>query len=116
MADTGNEAQLRLIMDQVAEAAVTNLLLKQKAQQLDQPKEAPVPALVKWLVGAIAGLGSAALVGLGVWLVSSVSEMSNTLARLDERMKGADTAQLARDAGQDERIRRLEAYHQGGAR
>lgn len=62
------------------------------AKALQAPPEAAVPPIIKWLVGAISGLGMAALVGLGIWLVSSVSTMSETLARMDERMKGSDSS------------------------
>lgn len=104
MPDSGNEAQLRIVMDQVAEAAVTNLMMKMKVQQLDSsPREAPLPPLIKWLVGAIAGFGAAAIVGLGFWLVSSVSQMQVTLARLDERIANGSI----KDARFDEIDRRV---------
>lgn len=77
----GSAAQVRLIAEQVAEA-----VLVQYHAQNPQPKEPPIPPLIKWLVGAIAGFGAAAIIGLGFWLVTSVSQMQVTLARLDERI------------------------------
>jgi hypothetical protein len=112
----GNEAQVRLMLEQVGEAAAVNAILKFKAQEIGGQREAAVPPVIKWLVGAIGGLGSAALIGLGIWLVSSVSTMSETLARMDERQKGAYTAQSSRDDDQDRRIGRLEQTLEGGAR
>jgi hypothetical protein len=51
------------------------------------PTRAPpeAPPLVKWLVGAIASLGALSMIGMAFWLVSSVSTMRETLARMDER-------------------------------
>lgn len=77
----GNAAQSRIIAEQVAEAVI----LKYETEHPRQ-REAPLPPLIKWLVGAIAGFGAAALIGLGFWLVTSVSQMQVTLARLDERI------------------------------
>ena len=108
----GNEAQMRVWFEQVAEAAVETTVLRMRAQQLDGPtaaKHAEAPPIVKWLVGAIAAFGSAALIGLGFWLVTSVSSMRETLARMDERQSGQDVAQLARDSEQDRRITKNEA-------
>jgi hypothetical protein len=56
------------------------------------PPEAP--PLVKWLVGAIASLGALSMIGMAFWLVSSVSTMRETLARMDERQIST-TASLA---------------------
>lgn len=78
----GDAAQIRLIMEQAAEAAIIQFT----SQHPELKREAAVPAIVKWLVGAIAGFGSAALVGLGFWLVTSVSQMQVTVARIDERL------------------------------
>lgn len=116
MPDSGNQAHLKEWLDAVAEAAASKTALALKAQQLSEPKETPVPPLIKWLVGAIGAFGSTAIIGLGIWLVTSVSTMSNTLARMDERMKGQDTTQINRDAEQDRRIGTLETYHKEGAR
>jgi hypothetical protein len=79
----GDTAQIRLIMEQAAEAAII-----QFTSQHPELKgaDAAVPPIVKWLVGAIAGFGSAALIGLGFWLVTSVSQMQVTVARIDERL------------------------------
>lgn len=107
----GNSEQVRAIADVVAKATIAEF----NRQHPDTPKEAPVPPLIKWLVGAIAAFGSAALIGLGFWLVTSVSNMRETLAVINERMMGQDTAQFARDEEQDRRIRGLEAYHSNGS-
>lgn len=106
MPDSGNVEQVRLVAEQVADAAILRFASRHP-EMVKQPVEAP--PMVKWLVGAIAAFGSAALIGLGFWLVTSVSSMRETLARMDERQSGADTAQIARDAEQDRRITKNEA-------
>jgi hypothetical protein len=103
------------MLDQVGEAAATNAILKYKAQQLSEPRETPLPPIIKWLVGAIAGLGSTALIGLGIWLVTSVGTMSETLARMDERMKGNDTSVQSELGELRRRITAVELRQQGEA-
>lgn len=100
-ASAGDQAQVHRIVRQV----VTSY------QEMQEPK---IPALIKWLVGAIGGFGAAALIGLGFWLVSSVSQMQVTLARMDERLAGQTLGQDARFEDHERRIRALEAYHSEG--
>ena len=115
MPNTGNDAQVRVVAEQVADAAITRFASLYPERMHDQtPKEAPIPPLIKWLVGAIAGLGSTALIGLGVWLVTSVSSMQETLARMDERQISQTDSQDSRFAEINRRITRLERYHEGG--
>ena len=45
-----------------------------------------IPAPLKWAGAIIAGLFTAGTATLAFWLVSTVSEMQVTLARMDERM------------------------------
>ena len=72
MPDSGNAEQTRLIAETVADAAI----LRFASQHPEMVKKtAEAPPIVKWLVGAIAAFGSAALIGLGFWLVTSVSSM-----------------------------------------
>jgi type IV secretory pathway TrbD component len=89
----GNTEQTRIVAEQVADAAITRFVAMRKIdrEQALTGSEA-TPPFVKWFAGAIAGLGSTALIGLGIWLVTSVSSMSETLARMDERMKGNDSS------------------------
>lgn len=94
----GNAAQNRMIAEQVAEAVI----LKYEAEH-PRAREATTPPMVKWLVSAIAAFGSAALVGLGFWLVSSVSALLVTTARIDERMSSGSI----KDSRVDEIERRV---------
>lgn len=77
----GDAAQTRAIAEQVAEAVI----LKYEAEH-PRPKEAPIPAPLKWAAAVIGALFTAGTATLAFWLFSSVSEMQVTLARMDERM------------------------------
>ncbi len=114
MTDLGNQLQVQAMVSQVAREAAAAVLLEQKANDLDRPtKDAPIPPIVKWLVGAIGAFGSAALIGLGFWLVTSVSTMRETLARMDERQIAQTGTLDGRFGDQERRIVKLEGYHSG---
>jgi hypothetical protein len=98
----GDAAQTRVIVEQALDAAVTRFMPK-------PVKPAESPPLVKWLVGAIASLGSLAMIGMAFWLVSSVSTMRETLARMDERQISAAVNLADRFQAIDERLQRLES-------
>ncbi|MCW1431410.1 hypothetical protein [Novosphingobium sp. JCM 18896] len=115
MSNTGDAAQTRLIVEQVVEASFVTLADRMAERFQPAAKEPPIHPLVKWLVGAIAGLGAAAIIGIGFWLVSSVSGMQQTLARMDERMVSG-AVKDGRVDELDRRVTKLEAYHQGGAK
>jgi hypothetical protein len=106
----GNSEQTRIVAEQVADSAITRFAALQK---LGQQQEQSLPPFVKWFSIAIGGLGSAALVGLGIWLVTSVSNMSTTLARMDERQISSAENLADRFEKIDERLSRLE-QSQGG--
>lgn len=99
--------------DSLGDTAQVNRIVRQVVSSYREIENATpdVHPLVKWVVGAVAALGMAAIIGGGTWLVASVGEMRETLARVDERMKGQDSAQISRDNEQDRRIIMLESYH-----
>lgn len=82
---------------------------------------AEIPSPLKWAGGIIAALFTAGTATLAFWLVSTVSEMQVTLARMDERMVSGNV----RDARVDDLTRRVQrnetilaeiAPTQGGSR
>ncbi|MGX7896906.1 hypothetical protein [Tsuneonella sp. HG222] len=109
---SGDMAQIRLLGEQIADAAIVRF----NAQNPPGPAKSDLHPLVKWLVGAIAGFGSAALIGLGFWLVTSVSQMQVTLARMDERQVAQGPQQAARFTEIERRVTQLEGYHRSGGR
>lgn len=112
MPDSGNSAQTRIIAEQVAEATITQFVsahpeLRQAAVVSE------IPPVLKWAAGAISALGLAAVIGLGVWLVSSVSTMRETLARMDERQLAATQSQGDWRADMERRVSKIEATRIG---
>lgn len=97
----GNASQRDLIEESIAKSMLYRIREKGTG-----PSESP--PMVKWLVGAIAAFGSASLIGLGFWLVSSVSTMRETLARMDERQIMTSSMLADRFQAIDERLGRLE--------
>lgn len=77
--------------------------------------EAQIPAPLKWGAAIIASLFAAGTAAMAFWLVTSVSEMQVTLARLDERMAGKVEQQEQKVFDLDRRVTRLEGYHTEGS-
>lgn len=98
----GNDAQNRIAAEQIAEAVITRF-----TQQHPELRKAEIPAPLKWAGGIIAALFTAGVAAMAMWLVSSVSNMQVTLARIDERSVNRD----AQYSDIDERVRQLESYH-----
>lgn len=80
----------------------------------DEGEKVTNPAL-KWVAGIAAGVTTVIITGAMFWVASSVTDMQQTLARIDERQKAQTEAQDSRFADYDRRITRLERYHGGGA-
>ncbi len=106
----GNAAQTRVIAEAVAEATITRFVAEHP-----EVRKAEIHPLIKWLVGAIAAFGSAALIGLGFWIVTSISSMQVTLARLDERIANG-AVKDSRVDDLDRRVTTLESFHRGGGK
>lgn len=119
MVDTGNTAQVRRVAEQVADAAADAAIIRFAEKHPEVRRGtvvAEIPAPLKWAaIIASAVLTVSASAGV-IWLVTSVSEMNVTLARMDERMaRYIDTSDVT-DARQDREIRELQAFHRGGGR
>lgn len=99
----GDAAQTRAIAQQVAKATI----IEYEAEH-PRRKEVAIPPLIKWIVGAVAGFGSLAIAGMGFWIVSSVSALLVTTARIDERMASG----AIKDSRVDEIERRVTVLEQ----
>lgn len=106
MTDTGNSAQVRVIADQVADAAITRFA----AEHPEISKDSGFSNFQKGVVGVAVTL----LVSAILWLVSTVNQMQLTLARLDERIASGGVKD-ARVDDLERRVTTLEGYHQQGA-
>lgn len=107
--------QTRAIAEQVAETAIAKFAEKHPELRKDNVV-AEVPAPLKWAATVAAGLLTLGTGSLCYWLVSSVSQMNVTLARMDQRMIGYIENQDRSSAAIEARVQVLESYHRGEAK
>lgn len=103
MPDSGNAEQTRIIAETVADTAITRFV-SQHPELRQGSVTAEIPAPLKWAGAIIAGLFTAGTATLAFWLVSTVSEMQVTLARMDERMVSGNV----QDGRVDDLVRRVQ--------
>jgi hypothetical protein len=125
--DAATLAQFRTMAQQAADIALTEHSESLAAIRRDMallaskivPQEGnePIPSVLKWLAGIAAAAISAIIVAALFWVASSVTDMQQTLARIDERQKAQTESLDSRFADQDRRITRLERFHslEGGS-
>ena len=104
----GSAAQIRVVSEQVAEAVITKFVA-------EHPLRTEIPAPLKWAGAIAAAVFTGGTLALVFWLVSSVSQMQVTLARLDERM-ASGSVKDSRFEELDRRVTTLEGFHHGGAK
>jgi hypothetical protein len=104
MSGIGNDVQMRIVADQVAEAAVEKYALMHPAAA---PK-VDVPAPLKWAAGIVSAIMSACVVGMCVWGVTTLSSLQQTVTRIDERQQVTGAASADRLRSMEERLSRLE--------
>lgn len=114
MPESGNEEQVDRAVDKIADRAIKRFV-SQHPEVRRGTVVAEIPAPLKWAaIIASTVLTVSASAGL-IWMVTSVSEMSVTLARMDERMGGYIDAQAARMTQIERRVDQLEGYHRNGS-
>ena len=113
----GDEAQIRRITDPIAGAAAS-IAISEFASQHPELRQASatteIPAPLKWASIIIAGLFTAGTATLAFWLVSTVSLMQVTLARMDERLANQTVVQSEQLKDISGRVTALESYHRQG--
>ncbi len=77
-----------------------------------EPEDEMKSPVLKWIAGIAASATAFIITGALAWVASSVTEMKETLARMDERQKASGEMQESRLGEFDRRITRLERYHQ----
>ena len=112
MTDPANLAQIRAIADTVAEAAVMKFY---QTHVLPVPTpESSIPAPLKWAGGIFAAVMTAAIIAFLLWMATTLSDLQQTVTRIDERQKTADPALSRRFDDIERRVGVLEGYHHGG--
>ncbi|MFD1034161.1 hypothetical protein ACFQ15_05800 [Sphingomonas hankookensis] len=81
MSDSGNSAQVRMVAEQVADAAITRF------HQQQAPMKAEIPAPLKWAGALAVAVATAGIVALCLWVVSTLSQLQQTVTRIDERQQ-----------------------------
>lgn len=105
-----NFEQNRVMAEQIADTAITRFV-SQHPEVRRGTVVSEIPAPLKWAaIIASTVITVSASAGL-IWLVTSVSEMSVTLARLDERISGYMTSQNSEIDELRRRVDTLESYH-----
>lgn len=109
MPSPGNEAQNRIIAEQVAEAAI-ELFVRRHPEV--NGKEAAIPAPLKWAAGIVAALLAGIILAFFVWLASSVAEMQVTMGRMEERLDAQTKSIDVVTLDLSRRVTRLEGFHE----
>lgn len=119
--DPANLAQIRQMAQQAADLALAEYAdrfarIERAFQAIAPDQKGEMPPQMKWAGGIITAILTAGIIALCFWLVSSVNDMQQTLARMDERQKAQAEGLDSRFDEYDRRIRRLETYHQQGGK
>lgn len=113
----GNEAQIRLIAESLADAAVVKLATSNPELLRGKPTSVELPPPLKWAAGIAAGLLTLAASSGLLWLVSTVNTMQVTLARMDERQQGTSATADSKYTELERRVTTLEgSRNTGGTR
>lgn len=111
MPTDGNQAAVRAVAEQVGAAAAKEAIEQFVSQhpELNRPIQAEIPVTLKWAGGIAAAVMTLLMGSACIWLVTTVSEVQVTLARMDERMKAEGPTRETRFATIEARLARLEA-------
>lgn len=112
----GNSEQVRAIADQVGLAAASAAIrefVSQHPHFAPPPPKPEIPAPIKWAAIIISGLLTVGVSGACFWVVTTLDQLQDTVARIDERQlqdttgKRLDAVELV-NAEQTERLAALE--------
>ncbi|MGF7152604.1 hypothetical protein [Novosphingobium gossypii] len=121
MSDLAHMEQAKLLAQQAATIALGEVApqiaqLERAVARLNgavpEPDDEMKSPVLKWVAGIVAGVIAFLITGALAWVASSVTEMKETLARMDERQKAQSEVLDSRFTDFDRRITRLERYHQ----
>lgn len=109
MTGMGNETQVRVIAEQIADAAIIKLAAEQRRNQPPPPPEIPAP--LKWAAAIIGAIMATGTVALCLWIVTTLSDLQQTVTRIDERQKLSGDTVTKRLDDLDGRVTRMEISH-----
>ena len=121
LTDPESAAQVKVFAEQVAskvlgeyqpQIAQLERAVARLSGAVPEPDEEMKSPVLKWIAGIAAGVIAFLITGALAWVASSVTEMKETLARMDERQKAQGEVLDSRFTDFDRRITRLERYHQ----
>lgn len=121
MSDLAHMEQAKLLAQQAASIALGEVTpqiaqLERAVARLNgavqEPADEMKSPVLKWIAGIAASATAFIITGALAWVASSVTEMKETLARMDERQKAQTEALDGRFTDFDRRITRLERHHQ----
>lgn len=121
LSDPESAMQVKVFAEQVAakvlgeyqpQIAQIERAVARLSSAMPEEGAAPISPVSKWLAGLAATITAGLIMAALLWVGSSVTDMQQTLARIDERQKAQTEAQNARFSDYDRRINRLERYHQ----
>ena len=123
LSDPATAEQVKIMAQQAAAFALGEFTpqLAQMERAIGRLQGAPeegetvATPVLKWVAGVAACVLGFVITASLAWVATSMSEMKETIARMDERLKAQALAQDARFDEYDRRITRLERYHNGGA-
>lgn len=104
----GDAAQVRLIVEQVVDAAMVRLGSRQSEKE---PSKMELPPSIKWAAGIVSAVITAAVIGFMLWMVTTLNDMQLTVARIDERQQSQGSDVDGRFQDFDRRVMRLEGIH-----
>lgn len=100
----GDSAQVRLIVEQVVDAAIVRLGTAPVAKE-----KAEVPPILKTAGVIVSALLTMGITALALWLVTTLNDMQVTVARIDERQQSQAGDLNGRFEEVNRRLARLEA-------
>jgi hypothetical protein len=111
MTGLGNEAQVRLIAEQLVDAAMTKV-----GTAYAVPVKPEIPAPLKWAAGILTAIFSALAIGAMMWGITTLADLKDTVTRIDERQRLSGDSIEKRLTAAEDRISRLENHSvKGGA-
>lgn len=106
MTGAGNDAQIRVIAEQLVDTAIIKVREKYEAS----PAKVEVPPPLKWAGGIIAAMMTAFAILVMTWGVNTLADLKETVTRIDERQRLSGDSTEKRLASVEGRVSRLENH------